>query len=223
MALPVSSTSQTTTAAISIGLPSASFTLTIEVSRFRIRVDTRRRRVNGFTHCSPGVRMVPRYRPNSWITRASPVWTGVRPWKQSSDAMKIRMATTLSTTARVPWPCSMISTTPTITPTIPSPRIGKPGTDLAWYSLTGWAGNFGTATADTCVFINPPALADLIFSFPPEEAPGNQGDDQRVAGQHQQWLLARELALPRVLDRFHRRPERGEVADVLERARHELP
>ena len=60
MALPVSWTSQTTTAAISIGLPSASFTLTIEVSRFRIRIDTARRRVNGFTHCSPGERMVPR-------------------------------------------------------------------------------------------------------------------------------------------------------------------
>src|SRR5580698_674660 len=152
--------------------------------------------------------------------------TGVRPEKQSDAAMKNRTATTIRTVWRVPLPCKISSTMPTITPTTPSARAGKPGADFAWYSLTGWAGNFGTTADDVCVFIEvfiaPPALADLIFSFPPEEAPGNQGEDQRVAGQHQQWLRGRELALPRVLDRFHRRPERGEVADLLERARHEL-
>ena len=75
----MSATCQTTTAAISIGLPSASLTLACAVSWLRIRVDTLIRRVNGFTHCSPGSRIVPRYLPNSWITRAWPGTTGVRP------------------------------------------------------------------------------------------------------------------------------------------------
>jgi len=75
----VSLTCQTTTAAISIGLPSASLTLACAVSWLRIRTDTLRRRANGLTQCSPGVRTVPRYRPNNWITRASPATTGVRP------------------------------------------------------------------------------------------------------------------------------------------------
>ena len=55
----MSCTCQTTTAAISIGLPSASFTLAGVVSRFLIRVETGIRFENGFTHCIPGWRMVP--------------------------------------------------------------------------------------------------------------------------------------------------------------------
>ena len=46
-------TSQTTTAAVSIGLPSASLTLACADSWLRIRVGPRMRSVNGFTHCSP--------------------------------------------------------------------------------------------------------------------------------------------------------------------------
>ena len=60
MALAVSATCQTTTAAISIGLPSASLTLACADSWLRIRVETAIRRVNGFTHCRPESRMVPR-------------------------------------------------------------------------------------------------------------------------------------------------------------------
>ena len=59
-ALAVSATCQTTTAAISIGLPSASLTLAIAVSWLRIRTDTFRRRANGLTQCRPGARTVPR-------------------------------------------------------------------------------------------------------------------------------------------------------------------
>ena len=78
-ALAVSWTCQTTTAAISIGLPSASLTLAAAVSWLRIRTETLRRRPNGLTQCRPGSRTVPRYRPNSCTTRASPATTGVRP------------------------------------------------------------------------------------------------------------------------------------------------
>jgi len=60
MALAVSATCQTTTAAISIGLPSASLTLACADSWLRILVDTAMRRVNGFTHCRPESRIVPR-------------------------------------------------------------------------------------------------------------------------------------------------------------------
>ena len=55
----MSFTCQTTTAAISIGLPSASFTLVWAVSRFLIRVETWMRMANGFTNCMPGSRTVP--------------------------------------------------------------------------------------------------------------------------------------------------------------------
>ena len=55
----VSSTCQTTTAAISIGLPSASLTLVTAVSWLRMRVDTRRRRVNGLNQRRPATRAVP--------------------------------------------------------------------------------------------------------------------------------------------------------------------
>ena len=55
----MSLTCQTTTAAISIGLPSASLTLDCSVSRFLILVETWIRSENGFTHCMPGSRMVP--------------------------------------------------------------------------------------------------------------------------------------------------------------------
>src|ERR1035438_3707916 len=225
MALAVSSTSQTTTAAISSGLPSRSFTLASAVSRFLIRVDTLRLRANGFTHCRPAERMVPRYRPNSWITRASPAMTGVRPWKPSSAAMSSRTPTTTRIILAGPWtrPLVISSATATSTAATLATRTRTPDTDRASYSVICGAGRDWPAIAGACVFMCLLVLADLMFSFPPEEAPGNEGKDQRVAGQHQQRLCGRELALHRVLDRFHRRTERGEVADALEDARHELP
>ncbi len=51
---------QTTTAAISIGLPSASLTLSCVDSWLRIRVLTAIRTVNGLTHCRPVSCTVPR-------------------------------------------------------------------------------------------------------------------------------------------------------------------
>ena len=59
IACAVSSTCQTTTAAISIGLPSASLTLATAVSWLRIRVEISLRAVIGFTQRSPSVRIVP--------------------------------------------------------------------------------------------------------------------------------------------------------------------
>ena len=61
----MSCTCQTTTAAISIGLPSASFTLASDDSRFLILVETATRLANGFTHCRPWSRTVPWYLPKS--------------------------------------------------------------------------------------------------------------------------------------------------------------
>ena len=53
MASAVSTTRQTTTAAISIGLPSWSLTFSLLLSKLRMRSDTRRRVVSGFTHQKP--------------------------------------------------------------------------------------------------------------------------------------------------------------------------
>jgi hypothetical protein len=55
----VSSTCQTTTAAISIGLPSRSLTFSTSLSWLRIRVETVRRVVSGLTQRSPARRTVP--------------------------------------------------------------------------------------------------------------------------------------------------------------------
>ena len=55
----MSLTCQTTTAATSIGLPSASLTLSWVDSWLRILVETTSRLVNGFTRFRPGSRIVP--------------------------------------------------------------------------------------------------------------------------------------------------------------------
>ena len=55
----VSSTCQTTTAAISMGLPEASLTFMTEVSWLRMRVEIALRTVSGLTQRRPSVRMVP--------------------------------------------------------------------------------------------------------------------------------------------------------------------
>ena len=64
-AFPVSATCQTTTAAIWIGFPSASFTLARPVSWLRILVEILCRLVSGLTHCRPWALIVPVYRPSS--------------------------------------------------------------------------------------------------------------------------------------------------------------
>ena len=102
MALAVSWTCQTTTAAISIGLPSASLTLSWADSWLRIRVETTIRWVNGFTHCRPESRMVPRYRPNSCTTLARPGTTAVSPRSTSAPLSSTRMPTTRSAAAPAP-------------------------------------------------------------------------------------------------------------------------
>ena len=55
----MSATCQTTIAAISTGLPSASLTLRWLVSKLRTRTLTRWRIVNGITHQNPGRVTVP--------------------------------------------------------------------------------------------------------------------------------------------------------------------
>ena len=154
-ALAVSATCHTTTAAISIGLPSASFTLAIAVSWLRIRTDTFRRRVNGFTHCRPGARIVPWYRPNSCTTRASPATTDVRPCSASRAAISSRTATTSRSVWAVPaaWLMPRISSSiPATSSTTPAARTGTPGADHLLLSATGrgaspWPGLTGACTA----------------------------------------------------------------------------
>src|SRR5918993_348547 len=79
MASAVSTTRQTTTAAISIGLPSRSFTFSRALSKFRTRIDTRRFVKNGLANRNPGWRAVPTYLPNSCRTLASFGFTTKRP------------------------------------------------------------------------------------------------------------------------------------------------
>jgi hypothetical protein len=59
IASAVSTTRQTTIAAISIGLPIWSLTLSFPLSKLRILSETKRRMVNGLTQRRPGVLMVP--------------------------------------------------------------------------------------------------------------------------------------------------------------------
>src|SRR5258708_34703921 len=82
MALAVSWTCQTTTAAISIGLPSASLTLACAVSWLRIRVDTLMRRGNGFPPFQPPARTPPRDLPNN---RGAPPRPGAAGGEAVSD------------------------------------------------------------------------------------------------------------------------------------------
>ena len=141
MALAVSCTRQTTTAAISIGLPSASLTLACAVSWLRIRVETLMRRVNGLTHCSPVSRVVPRYLPNSWMTRASPGTTGVKPASSSMAAISTMTPAQIRAVAVPPacLPEYHSSAMAATTPTMPATRTLMPGVDQARCSAT-WAG-----------------------------------------------------------------------------------
>src|SRR5215472_516623 len=134
----VSATCQTTTAAISIGLPSASLTLATAVSWLRSRTDTFRRRVNGFTNTSPASRTVPWYRPNSCTTRASPATTGTRPDSTSAPATSRMVAHP----AETPLPALLLradisSPIPTHRTTRPATRAKTPGPDQALCSASG--------------------------------------------------------------------------------------
>src|SRR6266516_2064059 len=136
-ALAVSATCQTTTAAISIGLPSASFTFATAVSWLRSRTDTFRRFVNGFTNTSPASRTVPWYRPNSCTTRGSPATTGTRP-DSTSPAATSRM---VAHPPAIPLPLLRVradisSPMPTHRPTRPATRAKTPGTDQALCSAS---------------------------------------------------------------------------------------
>ena len=70
----MSATCQTTMAAISTGLPSASLTLRTLVSKLLTRTETPRLEVNGMTIVRPVRRAVPTYRPKNWITLVWPGW-----------------------------------------------------------------------------------------------------------------------------------------------------
>ena len=59
MAFAVSATHQTTTAAISIGLPAASLTLSRSLWKLRTRSETVRGLANGLRHQKPGSDTVP--------------------------------------------------------------------------------------------------------------------------------------------------------------------
>jgi hypothetical protein len=78
-ACAVSTTRQTTTAAISTGLPSASETLSRAVSKFRTRTERRRLVLNGTVQWKPASRTVPTYRPKNCTTRTSLGFTTVSP------------------------------------------------------------------------------------------------------------------------------------------------
>src|SRR5579862_4269990 len=134
-AFAVSWTFQTTTAAISIGLPSASFTFATEVSWLRSRTDTFRRRVIGFTNTSPGWRTVPWYRPNSCSTRASPATTGTSPASSTAPITSRMVPHSDSTPPPLPRVMADISSaTPTHSATWPGTMSATPRADQALYS-----------------------------------------------------------------------------------------
>ena len=94
MASAVSTTLHTTTAAISMGLPSWSFTLSFALSKLRTRRETRRRFVSGFTHQKPWSRRVPRYVPKSCTTCPSFGFTIWSPAKQTPSTTSTSSSTT---------------------------------------------------------------------------------------------------------------------------------
>ena len=83
----MSTTRQTTMDPISIGLPCASFTLSLAVSKLRVRSEIRAFLVNGFTHQNPASLTVPEYFPNRVSTFASFGWT----WRKPPSAIAVRM------------------------------------------------------------------------------------------------------------------------------------
>ena len=138
----MSCTCQTTTAAISIGLPSASLTLACAVSRFLILVETGIRLENGFTHCMPGSRIVPVYLPKSCTTCARPGATMMMPRSTVPVTMARTMPTTVRTASVAPLCAALCQNATTVaasrTRSIRS-TIG-PGMYQAERSRIGWLG-----------------------------------------------------------------------------------
>ena len=138
----MSFTCQTTTAAISIGLPSASLTLACAVSMFLILVETGSRLVNGFTHCIPGSRIVPLYLPKSCTTCARPGATTVMPRSAMMTTRTSTMPTTISTAFTAP-PCTppcQNATTAAASRTRLTRSTSGPGRYQAPRSRIGWLG-----------------------------------------------------------------------------------
>ncbi len=71
LAWKVSCTRQTTTAAISIGLPRLSLTFSLSPLRFLARSEIRFLVFSGFVQCQPAWRTEPRYAPKRINTRPS--------------------------------------------------------------------------------------------------------------------------------------------------------
>src|SRR5579875_424899 len=145
----VSTPCQTTTAAISIGLPSASLTLATAVSWLRIRIDTGRRRATGLTQCRPGALTVPRYRPNSCTTRAWPATTGVRP----STAVRPASTNTIPATISAVGPAPGARAMPAASSPMPASSSRTPGADQPSISDISREASSPPAAAGTRVLI----------------------------------------------------------------------
>src|SRR6266568_7462555 len=158
-AFPVSATCQTTTAAISIGFPSASFTLAWPVSWLRIRVEIFRRLVTGLTHWRPCALIVPVYRPSNWTTRASPGAIAVSP-PRANPAMVI--STTPAGTAAAPP--TAVSAMPTAITPRQTQAMGQPGRVVAANSVTSaGTGAAGSAVVTAAGSVMPaPSLASPV-------------------------------------------------------------
>ncbi len=193
-ALAVSWTCQTTTAAISIGLPSASLTLATALSKFRIRTDTRRRSARRLTQCRPGSRSVPWYRPNSCTTRASPATTWVSPRYANKATASSSTPGAISDARFDPAPMAAVpNATAPRKHTTPISSITIPGSENASDSASGpapgcRAGLTGTTcmlNATTSGLNNPPLLhSDISLRATVSEARGKvRSDAQGFPGQ----------------------------------------
>src|SRR5260370_46470 len=102
--------------------------------------ETPTRLVNGFPHFRLVSRLVPQYRPNSWMTRACPGLTGVRPASISApqSSMSTVSKTRPSDAAPVRWDAPTATATPTRIPTMLSSSIRTPGRNHEGCSVTGW-------------------------------------------------------------------------------------
>ena len=134
----MSVTRQTTTAAISIGLPLASLTLTRSLWKLRTRneIVSRQISVNGFASHSRASVNVPMYRPNRISTRDSLGFTTTSPGAARTIATATAPATTLTPAVYPLSPIAIAAATIAITPRTTATAGGQRSARAATCSCT---------------------------------------------------------------------------------------
>jgi len=114
----VSTTFQTMMAAISMGLPSMSFTFSRSLSKLRIFSEIDRFDSSGFAHRSPSALTVPSYWPKSCSTRPSFGFTTNSPVSANSPSSSVTISTSTTSPLSCPRPSAPVAFATSGVPTI---------------------------------------------------------------------------------------------------------